>query len=173
MIFRSESNVESFALCQIADHPLGEHQLVGCLAGIDGQELDLVLLVYLAVEREIADLGVSVFDLGACAGDITHAQGAEIVEFGERRRFVVAALVGGGEGAGIVGYDVVLKFAHGMEMQSGYVGKRAACLVEHVFGCRFERLAVLVEVGTEHCQRRQWRKRIDEGRAETRHYVEI
>ena len=170
---RSESDVKTLTLCEIAYHPLGEHKLVGGVAGIYRQELYFVLLVYLAVEGEVAHLRVAVLYLGACAGYIAHTQRAEVVEFGKGRRFVVASLVGGGECAGIRGYHVILQLAHGVEVKPRGFAEGTACLVEHLLGSRFERLAVFVEEGAKHSKRGQRSERIDESRAETRHNIKV
>ena len=53
---RSERHVVALLVGQVADDPLGQHQLVGSLLHRHGQELYLVLLVGLAVEREVTHL---------------------------------------------------------------------------------------------------------------------
>ena len=69
---RSEGDVEAVLPCQCAENPLGHHELVG--GGLYGryEELYLVLLVHLAVEGEVADLGVGVLDVAADLGDELH-----------------------------------------------------------------------------------------------------
>ena len=82
---------------QIAYNPLGQNQLVGRGVKRAGEEFDLVLLVDLAVEGEVAHLFVTVLDLSAGLCDMVHAGAAEVVHLGERFALVVTPLVGSGE----------------------------------------------------------------------------
>ena len=142
--------IETLALRKIAYHPLGEHQLIGGIAGVDRQEFDFILLIHHSVEGEITNFGVAIFNLGTGAGYVAHAQRAEIVEFRERSRFVVAALVGSWEGATVGGYHVVFELSHGIECKAGHLGECTASLVEHALGSRFKLVAILIEVRAQH-----------------------
>ena len=77
---RSECDVISGLICKIADDPFCYHQLVRRIFCIDGQELYLVLLIYLSVYGEVTYLAVTVFDLTSRLSDIGHALGTEFVE---------------------------------------------------------------------------------------------
>ncbi len=90
---RSEGNVKSHLHAEVADNPLSHHELVGSLFCRHGQEFDLVLFVYFAVESKVAYLVVAVFDLSAGLCDVVHALGAELVVLCKRRALVVAFLV--------------------------------------------------------------------------------
>ena len=94
--FRCEGHVQTLEPRQIANHPLGNHQLVGGVAHGHGQELNLVLLVAKAVLHEVSNLGMAVFDLSAGLCDVVHTARAEIVGLGVGAALVIAALVSGG-----------------------------------------------------------------------------
>ena len=170
---RGECHVEAHLGAEIADHPLGDGELVGGIFGRAGEELDFVLLVELAVLREVAHFAVAVLDLAAGLCDVEHALLAEFVELGKRGGFVVASLVHGGECARVVGNHVVFEFAHGLEFHTGLLLEGFACLVERVFRRRFERLAVLVEETAEEADGREACERVHEGRREARHHVKV
>ncbi len=171
--FRCECYIEFFLGGKIADCPFGQHKLVGGIACIDRQELDFILLVDFTVESEVPDFAVSVFDLsaGCCYG--AHAFAAEVVEFGIGRALVVAALVGGGEETRVAGYHVEFKLAHGMECQAGSFGELLAGFGKGMFRRACQRVAVLVEEGAEHGEGRNGGEGIDEGCAESRHYIQV
>ena len=119
---------------EVTDNPLGYHELVGSILGMDGEELNLVLLVDHAIDGEVAHLGVAILDLSACLGDIGHAEGAELVELGIGGRLMVALLVGSGKHATVGGYHIILQLAHGLELHAGDLMKRTACLAQGVLG---------------------------------------
>ena len=62
---RSECHVETHTVCYVSDHPLCDHELVSALLTVDRQELDLALLINVAVHSEVAYLRVTIFDLSA------------------------------------------------------------------------------------------------------------
>ena len=159
---RRERDVIAVLRAKIADHPLCDGKLVGGLLRGAGQELYLVLLVELAVLREIADLGVSVLDQSSGERDVVHALLAELVELRERSGLVIAALVDRREGRAFGGDHVVLELAHRLELEPRGLLERGARLAERVLGRGLERLAVLVEEGAEQTERGQLRERIDE-----------
>ena len=69
---RSECDVKAVLPCQGAENPLGHHELVSCRLDGRYEELYLVLLVHLAVQSEVADLGVGVLDVAALTGSSCH-----------------------------------------------------------------------------------------------------
>ena len=168
-----EGDVVAQAGGEVAYHPLGQHELVGGLLGVDGQELNLVLLVVEAAEGEVAHLAVAVLDASARAGYVAHAQRAEIVVFGKGAALVIALLVGGGELSALGRYHIVLELAHSLEAHARDALKFRACLVERVLRRALERPAVLVEERAEHSHRRQLGEGVDESRAEARQHVEV
>ena len=170
---RGERHVEAEFCAQVADHPLGDGELVGRVFGGAGEELDFVLLVELAVLGEVAHFAVAVLDLAAGLGDVEHALLAEFVELGKRGGFVVALLVNGGELARVVGNYVVFQFAHGLEFHAGLLLEGFAGLVEGVFRRRFQRLPVLVEEAAEQAEGGEGGKRVHECRGEAGHYVQV
>ena len=170
---RGKRNVVAVLGAEVADHPLRDRQLVGGIFGGAGEELDLVLLIELAVLREVADLGVAVLDHAAGERDVVHALLAELVELGERSGLVVAALVDGREGGALGGDHVVFELAHRLEFKTCRLLERDARLAQRVLGRRLERLAVLVEERAEEAERGQLRERIDERGREARHDVQV
>ena len=172
---RCEGHVVAILVAEVADHPLSDHQLIGSLFGINGEELDLVLLVDIAVEREVTHLRVAVFDLSAGLCDVRHALGAEVVELGVGARLVVALLIRSLEVLIVfLGNDnVVFQLAHGLELHARDVRESLASLVECILGCALERLSVLIEVRAEHGEGRDFSEWVDEGGTETRNSVEV
>ena len=142
---RRECDVVAILGSEIADHPLRDCQLVGCVFGCAGEELDLVLLVEPAVLREVADLGMSVLDHAAGKRDVVHALLAKLVEFRERSRLVVTALVDRREGCALGSDYIVFELAHRLELKTGGLLESGARLAERVLGRGFERLSILVE----------------------------
>ena len=70
--FRREGQLHTILVCQLEHYPFGNDNLVGGIFNIDGSELYLVLLVYLSVESEIPDLGMTVFYMTSGSGDEPH-----------------------------------------------------------------------------------------------------
>ena len=128
----SKCDVVSQFVCQIADNPLGYHQLVGCILGTYGQELYLVLLVDHSIDSEVAYLGVSVLDLSTGLCYVCHALGTELVELGIGSRFVITLLVSGREHLRVGSDDIVLQLAHGLELHACYLVEGTACLAQGV-----------------------------------------
>ena len=170
---RGEGDVVAQLIAQVADNPLGQHQLVGSLLHGHGQELYLVLLVVLAVEREVAHLRVAVLNLSACLGDILHAARAEIAALGIGGRLVVAALVLGGKHFLVVADDVVLQLAHGLKLHARHLAEGLGSLVQRVLGRRLQGPPVFVEERAEQHQRGYLGKGVEEGRAEAGQHVEV
>ena len=77
-----------------ADNPLGDHQRVGGFDCRNGEELDFILLEDFAFDSEITHLVVAILYGASGLSDEGHALNAEIVELRERRRLVIAFLVG-------------------------------------------------------------------------------
>ena len=171
--FRREGDVEAHLVGQVANHPLGNGELVGSVLRAHGQELDLVLLVDEAILGEVAHLAVAVLDLAAGLGDVLHAALAELAGLGIGCRLVVSALVDGGEH--VLGGEnhIILQFAHGMELHAGNLGEGVASLGERVLRRTLQVLAVLVEVGAEQAQRWQLGEWVDESRAVARQHVQV
>ena len=78
---------------QLTHNPLGNHQLVGGILYIGRQELNLVLLIDLAVLGKVTHLTVAVLDKTAALGNQLHGLGAQILELAERSALVIAALI--------------------------------------------------------------------------------
>ncbi len=170
---RGEGDVVAHLIGQVADNPLGNHQLVGRVLGLHGQELNLVLLVNHAVDGEVAHLGVAVLNLSAGLCDVGHALGAELVELGVWGRFVIALLVCGGEHLLVRSDDVILQLAHGLELHARHAVEGLASLAQGVLGRAFQQFAVLVEVGAEHGQGGDFGKGVEEGGADAGQHIEV
>ena len=168
-----EGDVVAQLVAEVADDPLGYHELVGGLLDGHGEELDLVLLVVLALEAEVADLGMAVLDLAACLGDVLHALLAELVGLGIGCGLVVAALVLGGEHLLVVGDDVVLELAHGLELHAGDLAEGLGGLVQGMLRGGLEGMAVLVEIGTQHGDGGYLGEGVDECRLVAGQHVEV
>ncbi len=171
--FRSEGYVEAFLCSKIANDPLREHKLIGSLAGIDRQEFYFILLIYFAVESEIAHFGVSVFDFAACRRYILHTTRAEIVEFGKRCRFMVATLIGGREVSGVVGNYIIFELAHCVKHVAGLRGKSLACFGKCMLRRTLKRPAFEVEKRAQHSECRYFGKGVAESRAEARYHIQV
>ena len=170
---RRECDVVSILEGEIADDPLGDGELVGGIFRRTWEEFDFILLVGHAVKREVADFRMAVFDQTARLGDVEHALLAEFVEFGVWGRFMVSALVGGGEERRFWRDDIVFEFAHGLKLHSRLFFELFARLVERVFGGTGKWFAVFVEERAQHAERGQFRERIDKRCAEFRHDIEV
>ena len=174
--FWSEAGIEAVFVGEVANHPFGQHQLVGCVFHVGGEELDFVLLVDAAVEAEIAHFRVAVFDFAADECDVVHALGAETVEFCERCRFMVAFLVYGRIHLRLFVFGsrhIVFELAHRLVRHAGGFGEGFLGLVQRIFRRTFEALAVFVEERAEETQRGQFGERVDEGRAQARYDVQV
>ena len=147
--------------------------MVGSLLHRHGEELDLVLLVVLPVEREVAHLRVSVLDLTASLRDVLHALSAEVAALGIGGRLMVATLILGGEHSLIVADDIVLELAHSLELHACDLLESLGSLMEGMLGRGSQRMAVLVEEGAEHGDRGNLGEGIEEGGAETWQDIEV
>ena len=137
------------------------------------EELDLVLLVHLAVEGEVADLGVGVLDVAADLGDELHGFGTECLYLGEGGRLVVTALILRGEAAVVVIDDVELQLAHGLEGVACSLLELLVSLAEGVLGRALQGQSVLGEIGTEQSEGGNLGERIEVGRRETGNDVKV
>ena len=169
--FRSESDVVSILVSKVTDNPFGNHQLVGCLLGTYRQKFDFVLLVYLTVKGEVSHFGMPVLNLSAGLCNVRHTLGTEFIELGIRSRLVITTLVGSREHAAVFRNDVILQFAHSLELHTGYFRKCPARLAQSVFGRTFQRFAVFIEERAEHGKRRLLGKRIYKSRTEAGYYI--
>ena len=97
-----------------AQHPLGEHHLVGGIEGVHGQEFDLLLDHLATVGHKVTDLRVGVLDRTSHGHQVQQGFRAHALPLREGARFVVAALRFDGEQVLLLGEEVVLKFAEGL-----------------------------------------------------------
>ena len=131
---RGKGDVVVVFVSKVADDPLCNHQLIGRLGSLHGQELNLVLLVRYAIEREVTYLRVTILDLTTCLCDVGHALRAELVELGVGCRLVITLLVGGGEETCIGSHNIILQLAHSLELHACDLIKGLARLVECILG---------------------------------------
>ena len=171
--FRSKGHIISISVSQITNHPFGNHQLICRLRYRNRQELNLILLINIAIQRKITHFGVSILYLPACLCDIRHTLSTELIEFSVWTRFVITTLVGCLKHTCIRGYYIIFQFAHCLKFHSGNFCKSFACFVKGVFWCTFERFAVFVEERAKHGQRRNLGKRINECSAETGNHIKV
>ena len=158
---------------EVADNPLRYHELVGSLAGIHGEELNLVLLVNHAINGEITHLGVTIFDLSACLSDVGHALCAKLIELGIGSRLMITLLVSSGKHAAVGGNHIVFQLTHRLELHACHLIERTARLAQRVLGRTLQRLAILIEVRAQHRERGQLGKRVNECSAEARQHVKV
>ena len=170
---RCEGYVVVVFVCQVADNPLGNHQLIGRIGGLHGQELNLVLLVRHAIEREVAHLRVTILDLTTSLCDVSHALRAELVELGVGCRLVITLLVGCGEEACVGSHNIVLQLAHSLELHACDLVEGLACLAKCILGRTLQREAILVKIRAEHCQCRNLSKGVKESGREAGQDVEV
>ena len=170
---RSEGDVESPLVGEVPDDPFRQQELVGGRRHRIGQEFDLVLLIDLSVQGEVAHFAVSVFDLAAGLGDPDHAGAAEIVQLGEGLGFVVTLLVGGGEQGIGVGDDVILQLAHRLERHSGGLVESVLGPHQGLVGGAVEGLSVLVEETAQEAEGWNFVERIHESGPVPRKDVQV
>ena len=142
----SEGHIETVLVGKVTDDPFGEDELVGCILHVGHQKFNLILLINLIVEGEVAHLGVAVLDQTAHLRDIEHALGAELLKLGEGGRFMITFLVGGEIQLVFVANHIILQFAHGLEIVARNLLKGFDGLAENIFGRIFHRKSVLIEV---------------------------
>ena len=116
---------------------------------------------------------MSVFYLPAGLCDILHTLRTELVEFRIRPRFVITALVGCRKQFFLIRNHIILQLTHRFELHSRHIRKRLACLVQRIFRRAFQRFAILIKERAQHAQRRQFGKRIDKRRTETRNHIQV
>ena len=130
---RSEGQGDTVFVSQLAHNPLGDHELVGGILDVGGQELNFVLLVNLAVVGEVTYFGVTVLNQAAGLGDEAHGLDAVLGELVERGALVVALLVGHLVNLFVVGDDVILQLAHGLHAEARGLLEHFVRLVQDVF----------------------------------------
>ena len=168
-----KGNVIAVLISKVANHPFRNHELVCRIVGINGEELNFVLLINHAVNREVAHFRVTVLNLSARLSDVSHTLGAEFVKLRIGCRLMVALLVSCGEHFIIRRNDIVFQFAHSLKLHARYVIECPACLTERVLGRTFEGFTVFVEERTEHGERGKFSKGIYKGCAETGKHIEV
>ena len=170
---RSESNFVTVTVPQIPDYPFCEHKLIGSLLGRNRKELYLVLLINHRFFGKIPDLVMAILDRSPGRGYAVHALGAEIAEFGERSRLMIAFLVFCRIHAVILCDDIVFQFTHCIKLHARSILECLARLPERILRTAGQRLSVFVEERAEHRYRRDFRKRIDESRTKTREHIQV
>ena len=171
--FGSEGHIESFLISKIANDPLGNNQLVGCLTHGNGQEFDFSLFIDQIVLHKIAYFGVAIFDLTSSTGNVVHALHTEIIGFGEGCRFVIRTLVYCRIAFFVGLNDVVFQFSHCFEIHACGLFESACCFDERLFGRRRKGLSVFVEIGTEQAECWDFCKGINKGGGETWYDIEV
>ena len=116
---------------------------------------------------------MSVFYLTAGLRYVCHALCAEFVEFRVWSRLVISFLVCSRKHSCVGSNHIVFKFSHCLELHACYLVECLAGLSERVFRRTLQQFSVLVEIRAEHCYGRNFCKRIQECRAETRQYIKV
>jgi len=127
-----EAHLELVLVGDLPHHPLGQGHLVGGLVGGGGQELDLVLHVLLAVDHEIADLGVRVLQRTTHLCQVVESLLPDLSPLREWRGLVVSALFN--DRVEFLGRteQVVFQLAEGFHRGAGRSAQRLLRLVEDV-----------------------------------------
>ncbi len=71
-------------VAHLAQHPLGNVQLVGRVFHIGGKEFNLILLIFMFLVREVPHLRMGIFDQGARLGHGHHGVDAQLLPLNER-----------------------------------------------------------------------------------------
>ena len=169
----SKSDIVPMLVGKVADDPLGNHQLVGSILGIHGEELNLVLLIDHAINGKVTHLRVAILDLSASLSDVGHALSAELIELSIGSRLMVTLLVSSGKHTSIRSNHIILQLTHRLELHTCHRIKCTACLAQRILGRTLKRLAILVEIRTQHRECRQFGKRVNECSAEARQHIEV
>ncbi len=170
---RSKRNVQPVLVCQITDHPFGNHQLVGGIFHPRRQEFNLILFIYFTIQGKITNFRMPVFYLSSRLCDILHTLRTELVELRIRPRFMISALISCREQIFLIRNHIILQLSHRLELHTCHIRKRLACLVQRIFRRAFQRFAILIKERAQHAQRRQFGKRIDKRRTETRNHIQV
>ena len=170
---RSKRNVQPVLVCQITDHPFGDHQLVGGIFHPRRQEFNLILFIYFTIQGKITNFRMPVFYLSSRLCDILHTLRTELVELRIRPRFMISALISCREQIFLIRNHIILQLSHRLELHTCHIRKRLACLVQRIFRRAFQRFAILIKERAQHAQRRQFGKRIDKRRTETRNHIQV
>ena len=157
----------------LAQHPLGQHHLIGCGARVYGQELDLLLDHLTPIRHEVTDLGVGVFDGAPHAHQVEQGLGTYVLPLRERPRLVVATLGFDPEQRVLRGEEVVLEFAEGLEGAACLCLEGALSLAQDLLRGRGQgRSAHIVETAQE-LHRGDRGERVEERGGQARYHVQV
>ena len=171
---RSEGYLQTHSPAELEEDPLTELEVLCSLLDGDRKELDLVLLVVEVFGAEVPYFTVTVLNLTTAFADETHGLRAEFDLLAEGTHLVVATLVNGFVAVFLLVDDVVLEFAHSVELKSTcHVTEGLSSTAQDLVWRSRERLPVLVHVGTEERDRGLSSEGIHEGGGELRHDVEV
>ena len=123
-----EGHLDAIGVGNLTQHPLGQDHLVGRVHRVDRQELDLLLDHLAALDDEVSDLGVGVFDGAPHTHQVKERLGAHVLPLGERAGLVVAALRFDAEEGLFGGEEVILELAEGFEGAARVLLEGALCL---------------------------------------------
>ena len=113
---RSEGDLETSSPSELEEYPLTELEVLSSLLDGHGEEFDLVLLIVEPIGHEVPYFAVAVLDLTATLADEAHRLGTEVDLLAEGAHLVVATLVDSFVAIFLLTDDVVLEFAHGVEL---------------------------------------------------------
>ena len=171
---RSEGYLQTHSPAKLEEDPLTELEVLCSLLDGDRKELDLVLLVVEVFGAEVPYFTVTILDLTTAFADETHGLRTEFDLLAEGSHLVVATLVNSFVAVFLLIDDVVLKFAHSVELKStGHVTEGLSSTAQDLVWRSRERLTILVHVGAEERDRRLSSEGIHEGGGELRHDVEV
>ena len=147
----------------LAQHPLGQDHLVGRIHRVDRQELDLLLDHLAALDDEVSDLGVGVFDGAPHTHQVKQGFGAHVLPLRERTGLVIAALL----------FDTEEGFAEGLEGATRVFLESALCFAQDLLGGRGQGGAVDVVEAAEEFQGGDGGEGAQERRRQARDDVEV
>ena len=168
-----ERHLDSIGVGDLAQHPLGQHHLIGRVAHVHGQEFDFLLDHLTPVRNEVTDLRVGILDGAAHAHQVCQGLRSHVLPLREGAGLVVAALRFDAEESVLRREQVVLELAERLQGGARLRLEGALGLAQDLLRCRGEGRAAHVVEATQELHRGQHRKGAQEGCRQARDDVEV
>ena len=170
---RGEGDLDAVGVGHLAEHPLGEHHLICRVAGIDREELNLLLNHLTPVRNEVTDLRVRVLDRAAHANEMQEGFRSYILPLREGTRFVIPPLGFHGEKLLLGGKEVVLELPQGLQLAAGILLERALSLAQDLLWSRGKGSPVDIVEPAQDVEGGDRRKGVQERGRQARHDVQV
>ena len=170
---RREGDMNAIGMGNFAQHPLGEHHLVGSIQRIDGQELDLLLHHLTPVRDEVTDLGMGVLHRATDGNEVREGLRAHFLPLGEGPGFVVAALRLDGEQLFFLREEVVLEFTEGLQLAARLLLECSLSLPQDFLGRRGQGATVNIVEAAQDIEGRDVREGVEERGSHARHDIQV